>query len=924
MKPKAFIEFRQIIIRSKIAFSCLKLVPQPQLHRLQRAGAAVGHLEPIPRPILLPGKIALLQRGDGPVAQLCDHIPLLQPCKGCAAAGLHGGDQNAPGQIHPLGGGGRVRPQDAKAGPPRHLSVLDQGSGDGPGLVDADGKALPLHPIDGDPVCIDAQNLAPLVQQGAAGVSAVDGGVGLDQVHQRGAHGQAPVDAGNNAEGHAAPAILRAAAHGDGSLSRLHGAELCRLQGSQAVGADLQNGKAAAFVAAHDKGRIGLAPVQGDGDAVAALQKAAPGEHIAVFRKDDAAAAAALPGGIILGPDGGHKGPGLLHRAGNIGHIDAAALLQKALALADLRLRGAGILRGQIAPCFRPGAAGREALPRGELVGGAAPDQADAHDHRAEQQEDPRHHHHDLAEAHPADLFQLDLVVSFIRKGLLVGRFPVLLALHAALLSSEVPRDREAELRPALAAADIDIAPVPLDHRAGDVKPQAGACAVAAAGGVALIKPVKDMLLHLPGDLAAGVDDVELELAVFLLQIDGDGAAGGGELDGVVHQIIHRLKKAVVLRLEGEGLGQIQLQPDLFFLELLLKADDDPADHLAGIKDRPLLPAAFQPGHGQQAVCQAGEPLHLVGNDAQVIFLLFRLDGAVQNAVYKAGDGGHGGAEIVGDAGDQAPAGLLRVLHGLRHAVEADGHVIKLVLPAGQPCPGGKIPLGEAAGGEGDLLQGADGAARHQNGGQQRQQQDDQRHQNKDPGEVEKQLLRGLGGDAGEHHAQNRAVLLHRPAHDIVDLRQKAVEIGALGVAPLPQNRLQRGGGKLKAVVQLAVAAVAGGDEEQVSLPAAHQNGAVAVLGDHVHGDPVAGVELILPVVAALQLKIGGGALQGPVCRVGELGLLFLQSEAVHLVDKGAAQNAEAQADHQGIDHKIADKKAVQRRSPSPAQSERT
>ena len=168
------------------------------------------------------------------------------------------------------------------------------------------------------------------------------------------------------------------------------------------------------------------------------------------------------------------------------------------------------------------------------------------------------------------------------------------------------------------------------DHCFCDVKTQTGAAAVAVSRSVALVKPVKDKLDLILRDLAASIDDVELQPSVDLRHIYSDGTSFFRELHSVVKQVVDCLEKAVMLCLDGLVFRNIQLHLDMLFCKLLLKADDNAAHHLADVKQGAVqFPAAFQAGDGQHTVGHARQPLDLVRDQPQVVFLLFRFDGTV-------------------------------------------------------------------------------------------------------------------------------------------------------------------------------------------------------------------------------------------------------------------------------------------------------
>ena len=85
--------------------------------------------------------------------------------------------------------------------------------------------------------------------------------------------------------------------------------------------------------------------------------------------------------------------------------------------------------------------------------------------------------------------------------------------------------------------------------------------------------------------------------------------------------------------------------------------------------------------------------------------LLIRGDGAVQNPLGKAGDGGHGGLELVGDVGHKLAALALGLGQRVGHGVEGGGQLPNLVGAVGVlGDPGVHLPVGKLVGGAGHDL----------------------------------------------------------------------------------------------------------------------------------------------------------------------------------------------------------------------------
>ena len=88
----------------------------------------------------------------------------------------------------------------------------------------------------------------------------------------------------------------------------------------------------------------------------------------------------------------------------------------------------------------------------------------------------------------------------------------------------------------------------------------------------------------------------------------------------------------------------------------------------------------LQLAHVQHPPHQPAQAAALVGDDLEILPLVLRRDGAVQNAVCIAGDGGHGRLQLMGDVGDELPPLALRLLQVLRHVVEGGRQLSQLVI----------------------------------------------------------------------------------------------------------------------------------------------------------------------------------------------------------------------------------------------------
>ena len=162
-------------------------------------------------------------------------------------------------------------------------------------------------------------------------------------------------------------------------------------------------------------------------------------------------------------------------------------------------------------------------------------------------------------------------------------------------------------------------------------------------------------------------------------------------------------------------------------------------------------------------------------------------DGAVQNAVHKALDGGHGGAQLVGDVAHELTAGIVVGLDVLRHLVEGAGQIHHFALTFHALNTDREVPAAKPLGGIGDLLERV-GQLPHQEGGQHAgaEQHDAGREE-----EVRPELLLEVsqpraGGAEKEIAAVVALGILHVPHRDITLLGQHTVQSaqGVVGLIP--------------------------------------------------------------------------------------------------------------------------------------------
>ena len=255
----------------------------------------------------------ILHGGDLSVVELGDDVAQLQPCLIPGAAVLHGVNEHALGGIdlilcrHLLGHG---------AGGDGHIGLIADGAvlydvfDDGLHIVDGNGEAQPLHRGIGVAGVLgghDAHHLAVQVHQGAAGVAGVNGGVHLDHVEGGALHVDGTVHAGYDALTHGEGQLTQRVADGHHGVAHVDIGGAAQRYSRQILGIDFQHSHIVVAVAAHQRGRIGVAVIEGDVDGAGVGYHVLIGDDIAVGGVDEAAAGGSGLG--LLAEDvGGHGG----------------------------------------------------------------------------------------------------------------------------------------------------------------------------------------------------------------------------------------------------------------------------------------------------------------------------------------------------------------------------------------------------------------------------------------------------------------------------------------------------------------------------------------------------------------------------------------------------------------------------------------
>lgn len=248
----------------------------------------------------------------------------------------------------------------------------------------------------------------------------------------------------------------------------------------------------------------------------------------------------------------------------------------------------------------------------------------------------------------------------------------------------------------ALLAVHPDLAAGQIDEDFADMQTQAASGGVQPTAFVFLVKAVEHIRQRLGRNTRACVAHAYGNGALALCDGKTDLPAHIAELDSVVHQIVDDLVHQILIR-QNQGLGWGEAADlDVVGLQPLFRAEHHAGDALPDIIGSGvyfILPG-LQLGDVQHVLDETRQAAHLLRDNAQVVVLVFGRDGAVQHAVDKALDGGHGRAQLVSDIAHEAAAGLVDFFQAAGHGVKGLGQLGQLIV-ALHGHAGGKISAAE-------------------------------------------------------------------------------------------------------------------------------------------------------------------------------------------------------------------------------------
>ena len=396
------------------------------------------------------------------------------------------------------------------------------------------------------------------------------------------------------------------------------------------------------------------------------------------------------------------------------------------------------------------------------------------------------------------------------------------------------------------------------------------------------------------------------------LAVDGGDAqihrgAGAGELGGVFQQVVDDLGDHVVVAQHQDGLlRNVRVHIQVPVRDLLLHGDQHPAHALADVK----VAAGFQGvdglqlAHIQHPPHHAGQAAALVGDDLQVLLLPLRRDGAVQNAVRVAGDGGHGGLQLMGDIGDEFPALPLRLLEGFRHGVEGGGQLTDLIVPAVVVHADVKVALRVPPGGLHHLPDGLHLAHGGDGGGHEG---DHQHHKGRHEEQADEALPHGIQRGSGRHtvHLAHHFLGLrvhgghaHHEAAGLIQPAQAVPPGGGAFFQYLPAHGLRHGD-------DLPLQSLVSGQEDMPLRVADHEVhiGHDGGKGGQLLEIRVAAQVLDIHVAAVFQIVDGKLAHDPGLCH--DLLALLAPGIVIAQGEEGGAQQKQRQKHHAGGDEHL-------------------
>lgn len=242
-----------------------------------------------------------------------------------------------------------------------------------------------------------------------------------------------------------------------------------------------------------------------------------------------------------------------------------------------------------------------------------------------------------------------------------------------------------------------DFAAMGLDDVLHDGEAETGAALFAGSRGIHAVEAFEDAVQGFAGDAGSVVGDPEFGAGGtgIGLGANGDAAAGAAVLDGVVDEVEKDLLKAVEVHAEGkvfrDDIDELDLAVSGAGREVFEDAGDEGME-FAGLTVHDDL-AGFELGDGEEILDEEGEAVGVFFDGLEEAEGDFGIvSGAVDEGFDVAFDEGEGGAEFVGDIGDELAAGAFEFLEAGDVVEDEDDEAMARVAVAG----GGGVDLEDA------------------------------------------------------------------------------------------------------------------------------------------------------------------------------------------------------------------------------------
>ena len=160
------------------------------------------------------------------------------------------------------------------------------------------------------------------------------------------------------------------------------------------------------------------------------------------------------------------------------------------------------------------------------------------------------------------------------------------------------------------------------------------------------------------GNGSTQIADGSICFAILLCDTKCNAGPSGGKFGRIIYQVVADLSDRVRVTPHHQlVLRHLNIHIQISVCDLSLQADNNLRDHFHQIKlllcGNTVLSQSVETGEIQHPPDQTAEPAGLRDHDFQRVLLLFRRNGTVQDTFRKAGNGSHGGLQLMGHIGDK-------------------------------------------------------------------------------------------------------------------------------------------------------------------------------------------------------------------------------------------------------------------------------